>query len=111
MSQHALYTRFNTHPHKGNVLMGILLKANHIVSNAKGCRLYIINHDFDNQDQVWVTELWDSQEDHAISLTLDGCKELVTEAMPLLTSPPEQIVLKAVAGKGVEDKHHSLVLG
>lgn len=103
MSQHAVYTRFTTHSHKGNLLIEILKKANAIVAEAKGCRLYIINHDIQNKDLVWVTELWDTQEDHAISLTLDGCKELIAEAMPLLAAAPEQIVLKAVAGKGVED--------
>lgn len=101
MSQYALYTRFITHTHKGNALIEILMRANQIVSDAKGCRLYIINHTPENKDIIWVTELWDTQEDHAISLTLDGAKELVTEAMPLLASPPEQVALKAVGGKGI----------
>ncbi|MCW3088107.1 MAG: antibiotic biosynthesis monooxygenase [Sediminibacterium sp.] len=103
MSKHAVYTRFTAQPEKGDALVEILRKANHIVSGAEGCRHYIINHDTDNTDEVWVTELWDSPEDHAISLTLDGCKELVVEATPLLAIPPEQIALKAVAGKGVEE--------
>ena len=103
MSQHAVYTRFLTRPGQGKALVEILLKANHIVSDADGCRLYIINQDMDNDDHIWVTELWDSQEDHAISLTLDGCKELVVEASNLLTVPPDQIILKAIAGKGVDD--------
>jgi len=102
MSQHAVYTRFITHPNKGATLIDILMKANHVVSVAKGCRLYIINHTAENTDHIWVTELWDTQEDHAISLTLDGCKELSAAAVPLLIAPPEQVVLKAVAGKGVE---------
>lgn len=100
MAQYALYTRFTTRLGKGHSLIEILMKANQIVSSAKGCHLYIINHDIDNSDSVWVTELWDSQEDHAISLTLDGCKELIVEAMPLLASEPKQIILKPVAGKG-----------
>lgn len=103
MSQYALYTRFLTHPGRGHELVNILLKANKIVSGAKGCRLYIVNQDTENDDHIWVTELWETQEDHAISLALDGCKELITEATPLLASPPEQIALKAVAGKGVEE--------
>ena len=102
MLQYALYTRFITHSNKGNALIEILKKANQIVSATNGCRLYIINHEMGNNDHIWVTELWDTPEAHAISLTLDGCKELVMEAMPLLASPPEQTVLKAVAGKGVD---------
>ena len=102
MAQYALYTRFTTRLGKGHSLIEILMKANQIVSSAKGCHLYIINHDIDNSDSVWVTELWDSREDHAISLTLDGCKELIAEAMPLLASEPKQIILKPVAGKGTD---------
>ena len=103
MSQYALYTHFTTHPDKGNELIEILMKANQIVSAARGCRLYIINYDTHNKDSVWVTELWDSQEDHAISLTLDGCKELIVEAAPLLTSEPRQVLLVPVAGKGLSE--------
>jgi len=103
MSPYALYTHFSTRLHKGDALIEILMKANQIVSESKGCRLYMINHDVADRDSVWVTELWDSQEDHAISLTLDGCKELIVEATPLLVSEPKQIVLRPVAGKGVED--------
>lgn len=100
MSQYAMYTRFSAHPDKGDELLGILVKANHIVSAAKGCRLYMINHETADKDTFWVTELWDSQEDHAISQALDGCKELVVEASHILAREPKQIPLVPVAGKG-----------
>jgi quinol monooxygenase YgiN len=103
MPQHALYTRFMTHPEKGNALISILIKGNSIVSGAKGCRHYIINQDISNDDLIIVNELWDTEEDHAISLALDGSKELIIEAAKLLAEPPEQIILKAVAGKGTTD--------
>ncbi|MEO8171588.1 MAG: antibiotic biosynthesis monooxygenase [Sediminibacterium sp.] len=102
MAQYALYTRFSAHPDKGDELLGILVKANEIVSAAKGCRFYMINHEDSNKDIFWVTELWDTQEDHAISLTLDGCKELIVEASHILAADPKQIVLVPVAGKGFE---------
>lgn len=102
MSQYALYTHFTASPGKGKSLVNVLMKANRICSNADGCRLYIINQEIDNADSIWVTELWDSEEDHSISLALDGCKELVIEAGHLLARAPEQIELKALAGKGVE---------
>ena len=103
MGLYAQYTRFTCKPGKAPMLVGILTKANGIVSTAAGCRLYIINRDAGKEDTIWVTELWDSAEDHAMSLTMDGCKELITEAMPLLASPPDPIVLEALAGKGTED--------
>ena len=102
MAQYALYTHFIAHAHKGNELLDILVKANNLVSVSKGCRLFIINHETGNKDSIWVTELWDSQEDHAISLTLDGCKELMVQAAHLLAIEPKQVVLVPVAGKGAE---------
>ena len=102
MLQHAIYTRYLAKPGRGKALIEILLKANDIVADAEGCQLYIINQDTENDDHIWVTELWDTLEDHAISLTLDGAKEWVVEASHMLSAPPEQIILKAVAGKGVE---------
>ncbi len=100
MPQYALYTRFDARADEGEKLLNLLMKANNIVSNAKGCRLFLISHEDADKDVFWVTELWDSIEDHAISQTLDGCKELMTEAGHVLRSDPKQIVLTPVGGKG-----------
>lgn len=100
MSQYALYTRYDARPEEGGKLLGLLMKANNIVSNAKGCRLFVVNHEADDKDTFWVTELWDTREDHAISQTLDGCKELMVEAGHVLRNDPLQIVLTPVGGKG-----------
>jgi quinol monooxygenase YgiN len=102
MSQYALNTRFDARPDKGNQLLALLMKANSIVSAAKGCRLYLISHETADKDVFWVNELWDTREDHAISLTLDGCKELMVEAGHILATEPKQIVLTPVGGKGSE---------
>jgi quinol monooxygenase YgiN len=102
MSQYALNTRFNAHPDKGSELLSLLMKANSIVSTAKGCRLYLISYETDDKDIFWVNELWDTREDHAISLTLDGCKELMVEAGHILAAEPKQIALTPAGGKGSE---------
>ena len=99
MSQYALNTRFDAHTDKGHELISILVKNNNIVSASKGCRLYLVTHELDDKDVFWVTELWDSQEDHAISLTLDGCKELMVEASRILAREPVQTILVPVGVK------------
>ena len=101
MASHSVFTRYIAKPRLGNSLIDILLKCHDIVSDADSCRHYIINQDDENPDHIWVCELWDTQEDHIISLSLDGCKELDVAANHLLAAAPEQIILKAVAGKGV----------
>jgi len=102
MPLHAQYTQFIAYPGQGKELIAILMKANNIVSRAKGCRQYIINEDADNKDIIWVTELWDSEEEQIISQSMDGCRELATEAGLVLAAPPKQIALKAITGKGLE---------
>jgi quinol monooxygenase YgiN len=49
-----------------------------------GCRLYVVAVDEDDADGVWVTEIWASQEAHDASLRLDGVRERIARAMPLV---------------------------
>ena len=65
-------------------LVNILLKASKLVSTAKGCHLYTIGIDKSDSNLIWVTEIWDSKEDHDNSLKLDGVIELISQAIPLL---------------------------
>jgi quinol monooxygenase YgiN len=101
MSLHAQYTQFTSSSGKGKELVEVLMKVNNIVSKADGCRLFTISEEPENQDSIWVTEIWDSAEHQIISRSLDGAKELAIEADHLLLQPPRQITLKTVAGKGL----------
>lgn len=53
---------------KADELMEILLKASELVSNFKGCRLYIVSKDAQDENVVWVTDVLDSKEPHDNSL-------------------------------------------
>ncbi len=99
MPQHALYTQYTAKRGQGEALIEVLKKTYDIVAEAEGCRIYIINQEAADADTIWVTELWDKQEDHAISQTLDGCKELEIEASHLLSRDPKQIVLRVIGGR------------
>lgn len=49
---------------KDDELAAILLEASELVSTAKGCQLYIVSKDQENDDVIWISEVWDSKEDH-----------------------------------------------
>jgi quinol monooxygenase YgiN len=102
MSLHAQYTHFTSTTGKGKELVQVLMKVNNIVSKADGCRLFAISEEPENNDSIWVTEIWDSAEHQVISRSLDGAKELAVETNHLLIQPPRQITLKTLAVKGVE---------
>lgn len=90
MSKYGLHGKLAASEGNGDKLSFILLEASRLVSTAKGCHLYLISKDHSDQDTVWVTEVWDSKEDHDNSLHVKGVKELISQAMPLLNGKPEK---------------------
>lgn len=75
-------------PQKGEELCRILTEATKIISQAQGCRLYLVSRTEEKPDTVYVTELWNSKEDHQQSLAVPGIKTLIDQAVPLLASSP-----------------------
>jgi quinol monooxygenase YgiN len=69
-------------------LSQILVEASKLMQTAKGCELYTISLDPSDKQNVWITEIWSTKEDHDNSLSVDGVRELITKAMPLLANPP-----------------------
>jgi quinol monooxygenase YgiN len=78
------------------------MQASNLVSNAKGIYLYVVCKDAKDPDTIWVMEAWDTKEDHDNSLKIEGVKELIGRAMPLIDGKPEGTVLNVIGGKGVE---------
>lgn len=60
------------------------------MQKTEGCRIYLISIDKTDPDAVWITEVWDSKEDHDNSLKYPGVKELISQAMPLLDGMPQK---------------------
>jgi quinol monooxygenase YgiN len=71
-------------------LADILLQAANLVGNAKGCKLYVISSEAIEENTVFITEIWESKEDHDQSLNYPGVRELIMEAMPMIEGKPEK---------------------
>ena len=52
-------------------------------------------------DHIWVTEIWDSKEDHGNSLQSAKVKELIVKALPILEDQPEGNPLNVLGGFGL----------
>lgn len=103
MSKYGLHGKLEATVGNGAQLAEILLGASRLVSKAKGCRLYLVSQESTGSDVVWVTEVWDSKEDHDNSLQVPGVKELIAQAMPLLAGRPEKgQELEVLGGAGLE---------
>ena len=86
--------------HRDQLAM-ILIEASRMVSAMKGSVLYAVSLDRDHPHSVFVTEIWDSLEDHDNSLKSDGVRELIMKAMPLLDGPPSRgQELEVIGGTG-----------
>lgn len=83
-------------------LVNILLEASKLVATAKGCQLYVIGTDENDTNAVYITEIWDSKEDHDNSLNVEGVRDLIMKAMPILDEQPTKgQELKILGGTGI----------
>jgi quinol monooxygenase YgiN len=101
MNKYALIAKFKAHSGKRDELVSILMHASKLVSNAKGCHQYIIYKDSKDESSIYVSEIWDSKEDHDNSLKIEGCMELISKAIPLIDGKPESTGLEVIGGKGL----------
>ena len=100
--KYGLHGRLQATAGKANQLAEILLKAAELVSTSKGCQLYVIGRDKNDEHAVWVTEIWDSKEDHDNSLKAPDVRALIGQAMPLLDGMPEKgQELEILGGTGI----------
>ncbi len=102
MNKYALHGKLKTKSGQRDALIQILLDASKSLSGANGCHLYLISKENNDSDSVWVTEVWDSKEDHDNSLKLESVRASISQAMPLIEGQPEKgQELEMVGGKGI----------
>jgi quinol monooxygenase YgiN len=68
---------------------------------AAGCQLYAVGIDPADADVIWVSEIWDSAEQHDASLQLPETRAAISRAMPMLTGEFTRQELTVVGGVGV----------
>ncbi len=66
-----------------------------------GCRSYVVAEDPDDQDVLWIVEVWDSKSSHKASLDLPAVKEAIAKAMPLIAGFGEHRELKILGCHGL----------
>ncbi len=76
MNKYGLHGKLKAKDGNADQLADILIKASALVSTAKGCQLYVVSRDTTDKHAVWVTEIWDSKEDHDNSLKVEGVKRI-----------------------------------
>ena len=87
---------------KRDQLADILLEAATLLSELSECKLYVVSKDNSNPLSIWITEVWDSKEDHDNSLKSDSVKALIGKAFPLIDGMPGKgQELEVLGGHGI----------
>jgi len=89
MNKYGLHGKLTAAEGKADQLAELLIQASELVAKTQGCHLYVISKDQTEPNSVWITEIWDSKEDHANSLKLDRVRALIGQAIPLLAGNPQ----------------------
>ena len=63
-----------------------------------GCRAYVVGMRADQPDAVWVTEIWDSADQHMASLQVAAIQQVIARARPLIAGMGERIELTLDGG-------------
>jgi len=85
-------------PGQRDALMAMMLED---VGELPGCRSFVVAADVADENALWITEVWDSEESHKASLAIPAVRESIERAMPLIAGFGEQILTRPVGGIGL----------
>jgi len=95
---YGLIGRMLASPGKREELLAIMLDGS---TSMPGCRSYVIARDPASDDGIWITEVWDSKEQHAASLEIPAVRQTINKAMPLIAGFSEQFETEPLGGTGL----------
>jgi quinol monooxygenase YgiN len=85
-------------PGQRDTLIAILLEG---YGSMPGCRSYVVAKDPRNEDSIWITEVWDSEQSHSASLSLPSVKQAIARAKPIIAAFGDYSVTEPVGGIGL----------
>jgi quinol monooxygenase YgiN len=66
-----------------------------------GCISYIISKDDEDENGIWITEVWKDQESHQNSLTLPSVQEAIMKGRPLIAGFGDRHIIEPIGGQGI----------
>jgi len=78
---YGLIGKMSAVPGQRDALAVILVEA---TGEMPGCLSYVVAHDADDPNGIWITEVWDSAESHKASLKLPAVQAAIAKARPLI---------------------------
>ncbi len=100
MDKFGLYGKFTTKAGEQENLVGILLEAAKSLQDLEDCELYLVSISDEEPDAVFVYEVWNSEQAHQASLSLEATQKLIQRAKPIITGMDRISTLQPKGGKG-----------
>lgn len=95
---YGLIGRIDASPGKREALIAVMREA---AAGMPGCLSYIVAKDSTAEDAIWVTEVWETKESHAASLSLPSVREAIARGRPLIAGFGQRVETEPVGGHGL----------
>ena len=96
---YALLNRLTAKPGKRADVVEHLLEAGRRFDDNPACLLYLVSEPSGSPDDIWVVDLWTTEEEHANALQDPEMRPHVEATIPLLERMPQQIETQLRGGK------------
>jgi len=95
---HGVIDHLIAHDGKRDELISILLEG---TRDMPGLLSYVVAKDLEDENALWVTEVWESMQKHLESFSLDAVQEIMARGKPLIASFGERVETLPVGGQGL----------
>jgi quinol monooxygenase YgiN len=97
-TMYGLIGQFIAQPGQRDALTAILLES---TGEMPGCLSYVVAHDPENAEMIWITEVWTDKASHQASLQIPAVQAAIGRAMPLIASFGSHNETAPVGGVGL----------
>jgi quinol monooxygenase YgiN len=95
---YGLIGRMQAQPGQRDALQAILLEG---TTAMPGCLSYIVAHDVDDPDALWITEAWIDESSHQASIAIPAVRDAIARGRPLIAGFSNRVVTRPVGGVGL----------
>jgi quinol monooxygenase YgiN len=85
-------------PGRRDALAEVLLEG---ARDMPGCRSYVVAHDPNDADALWVTEVWDDAASHRASLDLPSVRAAIAKGRPWIADFEDSVETEPIGGHGL----------
>jgi quinol monooxygenase YgiN len=100
---HVVLNHLTTKPGERDLVVQNLIESGRLFDDNAACLMYLVTEASDAPDEIWVFDLWTTEEEHTKALQARELQPFIAETMPLLEGMPEQIEVQARGGKGISE--------